>query len=118
MGKEESQPPKAKRGKKGKKNKGKNKKYVQNEDEWNSDQEPPQKSKKPKKGKKEKKLPRPQQLLALKEQRQQALLDCGTDLVGNMEIEYAEYYDEEMKELWESQLIEYVSFYEEDYEQT
>eukprot|EP00483_Globobulimina_turgida_P001648 UN01650 len=36
--------------------------------------------------------------------------------MGNLEIKYAPYFDEEVKELWEAQILEFVDFYEDEYQ--
>merc|ERR1712228_86156 len=55
-------------------------------------------------------------LLRLKEQRQTALLDLGNNLLGNLDVKYAPYVSDDVKALWEDQILEIVSFYEDDYE--
>ncbi len=56
-------------------------------------------------------------LLALKQERQETLLGLGNDLMGNLDIKYAPYFDDEVKELWEAQILEFVDFYEDEYQQ-
>jgi len=124
--KDDTPPPSKTKGKKGKKSKKGNSRDF--DSDRDSDDHQSHKGGKGKKGKnkgkgkgknkggKQKKESRGDKLLRLKEEKQQALLDLGNDLMGSMEIKYAEHFDDEMKELWEAQLIEYVAFYEDDYE--
>merc|ERR1712083_739915 len=53
-------------------------------------------------------------LSKLKEQRQTVLLNLGNDLLGNLEIKYAPYLNDEIKAIWEEQMMEFVSFYEDN----
>jgi len=120
---EDSPPPqqqsKGKKGKNKKGKKGKNKKQPQpqsSDDEWNEPQN--QKGKKGKKNKgknkknKKKQLSRAEQIQALKEQRQQGLLQLGNSLVGDLDIKFAAFFDEDVKAAWEEQMFEFVTFYE------
>merc|ERR1712190_199809 len=56
-------------------------------------------------------------LLKLKEVRQTSLLDLGNNLLGDLDMKYAPYLSDDIKGLWEDQILEFVSFYEDDYEQ-
>eukprot|EP01084_Bolivina_argentea_P004627 8798_1 len=116
---EDTPPPQANK-RKGKKKgkKGKGQAHDDDNAEWNSSNQGKNKKKKQKKGKKNKQneaAKREAQLEKLKEERQEALLALGNHLMGNLEVKYASYFGEDMKELWEAQMLEFVDFYEEDY---
>merc|ERR1712154_106564 len=58
---------------------------------------------------------RAEKLLKLKEQRQTELLNLGNNLLGDLEVKYAPYLSDEINQIWEDQILEFVEFYEEDY---
>jgi len=120
----EEEAPVQRQNKKGKKNKKKNKKAQRHSDEEDAGEEEEvdahqhkNKNKKKKnkgKGGKSAQQSRDEQLSVLKEQRQQTLLRIGNDLMLNLDVKYAEYFDEEMQENWKEMITECISAYEED----
>merc|ERR1712154_402568 len=74
------------------------------------------KGKKGKKNKQKEAEQKAAKLLELKESRQQTLLNLGNNLMGNLDVKYGQYLTDDIRELWESQILEIVSFYEEDYQ--
>merc|ERR1739842_68562 len=78
-------------------------------------------NKKKKKGKKNKKnaqKSRADKLSELKQERQTQLLNYGNNLMGNLDVKYAPHLSDDIKDLWEGQILEAVSFYEDDFEQS
>merc|ERR1712039_199922 len=55
-------------------------------------------------------------LSALKEQRQNELVKYGNSLLENLEVKYAPHLTDDINELWEGQILDAVSFYDDDYE--
>ena len=104
---------------KGKKNKkggkGRKQQQQQSSDVESDDADQHKGGKKGKKGKqKQEESSHAEKLVALKEQRQQDLLQLANSLVADLDIKFAPHFDGEVKELWEAQVLEFVEFYDEE----
>eukprot|EP00486_Rosalina_sp_Unknown_P008973 CAMPEP_0201592840 /NCGR_PEP_ID=MMETSP0190_2-20130828/190617_1 /ASSEMBLY_ACC=CAM_ASM_000263 /TAXON_ID=37353 /ORGANISM="Rosalina sp." /LENGTH=950 /DNA_ID=CAMNT_0048051781 /DNA_START=624 /DNA_END=3476 /DNA_ORIENTATION=- len=55
---------------------------------------------------------REEQLIKLKQDRQELLVSFGNNLMENLNAKYCNYFDDDMREMWEQTIFKFVSIYE------